>query len=62
MSKYARSELRDRQWLRAGLAAGLLIPDLLESRLWAALMEPDERARALFGFRADVAECVPQAV
>ncbi len=59
VSKYARGEDRDRQWASAGLAAGLLDPDLLETRLWAALMEPDERQRAMAAFRADVAELRP---
>lgn len=32
VSKYARSELRDREWIRAGLSAGLLSAPIIASR------------------------------
>jgi hypothetical protein len=32
VSKYARGDIRDREWLRAGLAAGLLSIPVIDSR------------------------------
>lgn len=46
ISKYARSESRDRAWIRAGLAAGILSMPSIEYRMRETVMETDERQRA----------------
>jgi hypothetical protein len=47
VSKYARGEPRDREWIQAGLAAGLLSAPIIESRFrQTAFFDDDERARA----------------
>jgi len=47
VSKYARGERRDREWIRAGLAAGLLSAPIIESRFQqTAFFDGDERDRA----------------
>lgn len=46
ISKYARCEPRDREWIRAGLAAGIMSMPSIEYRLRDTSMETDERARA----------------
>jgi hypothetical protein len=46
VSKYSRGEPRDREWIRAGLAAGVLSPATIAYRLRETVMEPEERQRA----------------
>jgi hypothetical protein len=47
VSKYARGEPRDREWIQAGLAVGLLSAPILESRFReTAFLDGDERNRA----------------
>jgi hypothetical protein len=47
VSKYARGERRDREWIRAGLAAGLLSAPIIESRFrQTEFFDSDERDRA----------------
>ncbi len=47
VSKYARCEPRDREWLRAGLRAGLLSAPIIESRFRATdFLDAAERERA----------------
>lgn len=47
VSKYARMEPRDREWLRAGLRAGILSLSILEARFGrTAFLDPAESARA----------------
>jgi len=54
VSKYARSEPRDREWLQAGLAAGLLSVPIIESRLRdTVFLNSEERQRALEAFAED---------
>lgn len=45
ISKYARGEARDREWIRAGLEAGILSLPTIEYRLRDTIMETDERER-----------------
>jgi len=54
VSKYARGEPRDREWLRAGLAAGLLSAPIIESRMRdTTFLDEEERKRALSAFSED---------
>lgn len=54
VSKYARSEPRDREWLQAGLAAGLLSAPVIESRFRQTnFADTEERDRALKGLAED---------
>jgi len=54
VSKYARGEPRDREWLQAGLAAGLLSAPVIESRLRdTEFLDAAERRRALDAFAED---------
>ena len=54
VSKYARGEPRDREWIRAGIKAGLLLPAILESRLRETqFLDEAERARAWNAFEED---------
>jgi len=47
VSKYARGEPRDREWIRAGLAAGVLNAGVIASRFReTAFLDDDERRRA----------------
>jgi hypothetical protein len=47
VSKYARCDLRDREWIRAGLEAGLLSAPIIESRFrQTPFLDDAERARA----------------
>ena len=47
VSKYARMEPRDREWIRPGLRAGFLSLPILESRLAKTrFFDADESARA----------------
>ncbi len=45
VSKYARSSPRDREWARAGLAAGLLSAPIIESRFTSTDFLDDAEAR-----------------
>jgi hypothetical protein len=48
VSKYARGERRDREWIRAGLTAGLLSAPIIESRFrQTEFFDADERDRAV---------------
>ena len=42
VSKYARSDPRDREWIRAGLEAGILSMPTIAYRLPSAVMDDDE--------------------
>jgi hypothetical protein len=44
ISKYVRSEQRDREWIRAGLKACILSLPTIENRLRETIMELEERA------------------
>ena len=47
VSKYARCDPRDREWIRAGLEAGLLSAPIIESRFkQTRFLESEERDRA----------------
>jgi hypothetical protein len=47
VSKYARMEPRDREWIRAGLQAGILSLPILDARFaQTAFLDPAESARA----------------
>lgn len=57
ISKYARSEPRDQEWLQAGLAAGLLSAPIIESRLRdTTFLDDEEHQRALGAFAEDRAK------
>lgn len=45
ISKYVRGQRRDREWIRAGLDAGILSLAVIEYRLRETVMETDERQR-----------------
>lgn len=54
VSKYARGEPRDREWLQAGLAAGLLSAPVIASRFRETIfLDDEERQRALWAFAED---------
>ncbi|MGH8746771.1 MAG: DUF6036 family nucleotidyltransferase [Burkholderiales bacterium] len=54
VSKYARAEPRDREWLQAGLGAGLLLPAIIESRMReTTFLDEEEQQRALKAFAQD---------
>ena len=54
VSKYARAEPRDREWLQAGLAAGILSAAIIEYRLRETVFADDaERVRAMAAFEED---------
>ena len=54
ISKYARGEPRDREWIRAGLGAGLLSAPVIESRLRdTVFLDDEEAARARNAFAED---------
>ena len=56
VSKYARGEPRDRAWLQAGLAAGLLSAPIIESRLRdTTFFDDEEHQRACGAFAEDKA-------
>jgi hypothetical protein len=60
VSKYARSEPRDREWLQAGLAAGILSAAVIEYRMRETrFADGDERARAVAAFEKDRARRRP---
>ena len=54
VSKYARMEPRDREWIRPGLRAGLLSPSILATRFAATVfLDAAESARAREAFEED---------
>jgi hypothetical protein len=54
VSKYARMEPRDREWLRPGLRAGVLSLDILEARFSrTTFLDPGESSRARAAFEED---------
>ena len=55
ISKYVRGEARDRDWIRAGLAAGVLSLAAIRWRLHDTVMESDERQRARQALAEDMA-------
>lgn len=56
VSKYARCDPRDREWIRAGLEAGLLSAAVIESRFrQTAFFDSEERDRAHRALNEDVA-------
>ncbi|MSQ50443.1 MAG: hypothetical protein EXR28_01010 [Betaproteobacteria bacterium] len=56
ISKYARGEPRDREWIQAGFAAGLLSKPTIESRLGETVfLYDEERERARRAFAEDKA-------
>ena len=56
VSKYARGEPRDREWIQAGLAAGLLSAPVIESRFRdTTFFDQRERDVALGAFSQDTA-------
>ncbi|MFN0038651.1 MAG: DUF6036 family nucleotidyltransferase [Burkholderiales bacterium] len=56
VSKYARGEPRDREWIQAGLAAGLLSAPVIESRFRdTTFLDEHERNTALGAFSQDTA-------
>jgi len=56
VSKYARGEPRDREWIQAGLSAGLLSIPTIESRLRdTTFLDDRERQTALNAFAEDQA-------
>jgi hypothetical protein len=58
VSKYARCEPRDREWIRAGLGARLLSAPVIESRFrQTAFLDDAERQRASKAFSEDAAAC-----
>jgi hypothetical protein len=57
VSKYARCEPRDREWIRAGLQAGLLSAPVVESRFRQTdFFDAGEQDRALRAFAEDRAQ------
>ena len=53
ISKYVRSEPRDREWIRAGLEANILSLPTIEYRLRETIMETEERQRAKLSIEED---------
>lgn len=54
VSKYARMEPRDREWIRAGLEAGILSGAILEARFAETVfLDPAEAERARAAFAED---------
>jgi hypothetical protein len=54
VSKYARGEPRDREWIQAGIAAGLLSVPIIESRLRDTMfLDGKEQQGALSAFAED---------
>src|SRR5665213_866897 len=57
VSKYARGEPRDREWIRAGLKAGLINAAIISSRFReTTFMDDEERQRASQALAEDRAE------
>lgn len=59
ISKYVRGEPRDREWIRAGLEAGILSLPRIEYRLRETIMEADERERTRRAFTEDLEQFGP---
>ena len=60
VSKYARGEPRDREWIQAGLAAGLLSAPIIESRFRQTdFIDSEERERAFNAFMEDRSKVLP---
>ena len=53
ISKYVRSEPRDREWIRAGLQANILSLATIEYRFRETIMETEERQRAKLAIEED---------
>lgn len=54
VSKYARGEPRDREWLQAGIDAGILSPAMIEYRMRETnFLDDDERGNAAAAFDED---------
>jgi uncharacterized nucleotidyltransferase DUF6036 len=54
VSKYARCEPRDREWIQAGLGAGILSAAMIEYRMRETVFADDEeRRRAIAAFEQD---------
>ena len=54
VSKYARAEPRDREWLQAGIAARILSPAMIEYRMReTTFLDEEERDRARAAFEED---------
>ena len=53
ISKYVRSEPRDREWIRAGLEANILSLPTIEYRLRETIIETDERQLAKQSIKED---------
>lgn len=54
VSKYARMEPRDREWIRAGLEAGIVSLPILEARFGqTTFLDPEESDRARTAFDED---------
>ena len=53
VSKYARGEDRDREWIRAGLDAGILDIGIIEARTRSVVVEVEERERMVRGLGED---------
>lgn len=53
ISKYVRSEPRDREWIRAGLQVGILSIPTIEYRPRETIMESDERQRSALAVEED---------
>lgn len=63
VSKYARGELRDREWIQAGLAAGLLSAPIIESRFRETdFFDAEERERAFKALTQDRSKFHPSAL
>ena len=59
ISKYARGDPRDREWIQAGLSAGLLSASIIESRFSRTeFLDSGERERARSAFAEDRAGIV----
>ena len=60
VSKYARGEPRDREWIRAGLGAALLSAPIIESRFRQTdFFDADEHERAIKALVEDCAKFGP---
>lgn len=60
VSKYARCEPRDREWIRAGMAAGVLSPAIIEYRMREThFLDNDERNAAQQALAEDRAPATP---
>lgn len=62
VSKYARGDVRDREWIQAGLAAGLLSAAIIASRFSdTEFLDDTERDRAWAALIEDTSSAVPGA-